>query len=293
MAGVAPDSPSNRIDPNTLESPYAGVGSVVVNGDPLSGVVVASQYVLTAAHVVSGQSASAIQFVLNIGGTPWQSAVDSIATYPTFSFPYDDLAIIKLATPVPDGVPIYPLYNGSIKTGLTITLVGYGASGNGNAGVSVGQSANVKRVGGNVVDILTTTTDNSGRSSRFFVYDFDGPTGNGPLGGPTIGNTVETLVAVGDSGSPSFVHNGAALQLFGINNFVSPSSGTTVNYEFGTLGGGIVACDPVFASWLQSATNGTLGVTARDVPLPAWAVGLLAIALSIGIARSLSSHPSA
>src|ERR1700761_8835214 len=67
MAGESPDSPAARIDPNTADSPYAGVGAVVVGGQPLSGVLIASQYVLTAAHVVSGQSPSNIQFVLNLG----------------------------------------------------------------------------------------------------------------------------------------------------------------------------------------------------------------------------------
>lgn len=53
MAGAPPDSPAARIDPNTTSSPWSGVGSVVVNGAPYSGVVVAPNFVLTAAHVAS------------------------------------------------------------------------------------------------------------------------------------------------------------------------------------------------------------------------------------------------
>jgi len=121
----------------------------------------------------------------------------------------------------------------------------------------------VKRTGTNVVDALQLTIDSSGLTSRFYIYDFDGPTGNGSSGGPTTGNTSETLVAVGDSGGPSFVRNGNVLQLFGINTFVSaPAAGASVNYQFGTIGGGIVASEPRFASWLQTATNGTLGAGA-------------------------------
>jgi len=281
MAGQSPDSPAARVDANVSGSPYAGVGSVVVNGTPLSGVVIASQYVLTAGHDVNGAAVSAIQFVLNPGGTPWSSAVESVTIYPTFSFPYDDLAVLKLTNPVPIGVPAYPMYSGPIATGLTITLVGYGGSGNGNVGVTVGASSSVKRTGENVVDQLPTSLDSSGLTSRFFAYDFDGPSGDGSLGGLTLGNSLETVVAVGDSGSPSFVHNGNALQLFGINTFVSPPvAGQSVNYEFGTLGGGIVAADPRFAAWLRSATNGTLGVpTVIDAPLPAWTAALLVLAL--------------
>jgi hypothetical protein len=286
MAGVAPDSPAARVDPNTASSPFAGVGSVVVNGDAVSGVVIASQYVLTAAHVASGQSPSSITFMLNLGGTtPWTSSVEAITVYPTFSFPYDDLAVLKLANPVPDGVPIYQMYSGTIATGLIIKLVGYGASGNGNAGVTVAGSSSVKRTGENVVDLLTSTLDSSGLTSKFFLYDFDGPTGDGPLGGPTLGNSLETLVAVGDSGSPSFVINNGGLQLFGINTFVSDSPSTApITYEFGTVGGGIVASDPRFASWLQTSTAGTLGQTpSNDVPVPMWANELLALSLAIAI----------
>jgi Trypsin len=279
MAGQPPDSPTARVDANVPGSPYAGVGSVVVGGSPLSGVVIAAQYVLTAGHVVSGQAPSNIQFVLNLNGsTQWTSTVDSVSTYPTFNFPYDDLAVLKLTKPVPDNVPVYSIYSGPISTGLLITLVGYGGSGNGNTGVTVGASSAVKRSGGNVVDALQPTVDNSGLTSKFYLYDFDGPTGNGPLGGPTTGNSVETLVAVGDSGSPAFVHNGAVLQLFGINTFVSTPGGGAANYEFGTAGGGIVASDPRFASWLQTATAGTLGQApfTADGPLPLWCDALLA-----------------
>ena len=75
MAGAAPDSPAARVDSNTAQSLFAGVGSVVVNGSPLSGVVIAGQYVLTAGHVVAGQPVSAIHFALNQGGAQWVSAV--------------------------------------------------------------------------------------------------------------------------------------------------------------------------------------------------------------------------
>jgi secreted trypsin-like serine protease len=287
MAGQAPDSAAARVNPNT-DSTYSGVGSVLVNGAPLSGVVIASQYVLTAAHVVSGSATNVIRFALNLGATQWTSGIESVAIYPTYSFPYDDLAVLKLATPVPASVPIYQLYSGSQSTGLTITLVGYGQSGNGDVGPTVGASSTVKRAGINVVDALQPTVDSSGRTSRFFIYDFDGPTGNGSLGGATTGNASETVVAVGDSGSPAFVRVGSSVQLFGINNFVAAPNGGTVTYEFGTVGGGVVAADPRFSAWLSTTTEGTLGKPAADVPVPVWAdvlMGVLMAALLMSHAR--------
>jgi secreted trypsin-like serine protease len=291
MAGQAPDSPAARINPNS-DTTWSGVGSVVVNGAPLSGVVIAGRFVLTAAHVVSGAQLNTVQFVLNLGATQWASPIESVVIHPTYSFPYDDLAVLKLANPVPPSVPIYRMYTGAQTTGLLLTLVGYGSSGNGNTGVSVGASSSVKRIGENVLDALQSTVDSSGHTSRFFLYDFDGPTGNGALGGPTIGNTVETSVAVGDSGSPVFVHNGSAPQLFGITNLVTSPTGGTVNYEFGTVGGGIIASDPRFSAWLQTATEGTLGTPAQlDVPLPLWSGIALVFILVLVSMRYANTAP--
>jgi secreted trypsin-like serine protease len=279
MAGQAPDSAAARVNPNS-DRTWSGVGSVVVNGAPLSGVVIAGRFVLTAAHVVSGAQLNALQFVLNLGATQWTSPIESVVIHPTYSFPYDDLAVLKLANPVPPSVPIYRMYTGAQTAGLTLLLVGYGASGNGDTGVNVAANSSVKRIGENVLDGLQSTVDSSGHTSRFFLYDFDGPTGNGVLGGPTLGNTLETVVAVGDSGSPVFVHNGSTPQLFGISNLVTSPTGGTVNYEFGTVGGGIIASDSRFSAWLQTATEGTLGSPAQvDVPLPLWSGVVLAFVL--------------
>jgi secreted trypsin-like serine protease len=279
MAGQAPDSAAARVNPNS-DPTWSGVGSVVVNGAPLSGVVIAGRFVLTAAHVVSGAQTNALQFVLNLGATQWTSPIESVVIHPTYRFPYDDLAVLKLATPVPPSVPLYRMYTGAQTTGLTLLLVGYGASGNGDVGVNAAASSSVKRTGANVLDALQSTVDASGHTSRFFLDDFDGPTGNGASGGPTVGNTLETVVAVGDSGSPVFVRNGSTPQLFGISNLVTSPTGGTVNYEFGTVGGGIIASDSRFSAWLQTATEGTLGSPAQvDAPLPLWSGVALAFVL--------------
>jgi hypothetical protein len=287
MAGSPPDSAAARVDANVGTSAFAGVAAISINGGTFTGVVIAPQYVLTAGHVAAAAAGNtaAIQVILNTGGTPWTTSVLSATTYPSYSFPYDDLAILQLAAPVPAGVPVYPMYGGPLQSGLILVLAGYGESGNGNVGPSVGPATAVKRTGQNTLDELTTTLDTSGLSSRFFVYDFDGPTGNGSLGGPTLGNALETMVAVGDSGGPSFVEVGAGLQVLGINTFAAaPLPNQSPTYTFGNLGGGIVAADPRFASWLQTTTQGTMPAPAgsqsdSDGPLPPWSYLLLGGAL--------------
>lgn len=159
------------------------------------------------------------QFVLNYGGDQSHtiSAV-AVVRYPTASFPYDDLALIQLASAVPAGVAVYPLAREPITSAQPITLVGYGASGNGSVGVSVSSSRTVKRVGGNALDAVQTALDTSGRTSLFYLYDFDGPTGSGVMGGATLGNTVETIVQGGDSGSPALIGLPGAYRLVGIKH---------------------------------------------------------------------------
>jgi hypothetical protein len=287
MAGAAPDAAGARVDANVATSPFAGVAAISINGSIYSGVVIAPQYILTAGHVVAAGSAAAMQVTLNPGPSPWTSGVLAATAYPTFSFPYDDLGILQLATPVPAGVPVYPLYSGPLQTGLILWLAGYGASGNGTTGVSIGPTAAVKRSGRNTLDALATTLDNSGSTSRFFEYDFDGPSGTGPLGGPTLGNAVETMVAYGDSGGPAFIAVGASLQVLGINTFAATTApNQPVTYTFGEIGGGIVAADPRFAAWLQTTTQGTMpssniSTNDSDGPLPVWSYVLLAGALLV------------
>jgi hypothetical protein len=271
MAGAPPDTPVARVDANTTSSPWNGVGSVVVSGGVYSGVVVAPRFVLTAAHVVGTTSPTAIQFVLNFGGNQTHTIpAQAVFRYPTASFPYDDLALIELSTAVPAGVHVYPLIREPLNAAQKITLVGYGASGNGNAGISVAASRSVKRSGENIVDAVQTSVDGSGRSSLFYLYDFDGPSGNGVFGGPTLGNAVETLVAGGDSGSPAFL----GTSLLGINTFVAqPVAGQPNDYKFGMFGGGMLLSRPEFLDWIDATTGYTADTGAVDIPtLPQWAV---------------------
>jgi len=289
MAGSVPDSAAARIDANTGDSPWTSAVAVIVNGGIYSGVVVAPQHVLTAAHVVGAWPPTALSVQLNPGTVPVTRHVTAVQRFPSYSFPYDDLALLTLGDMVPDTVRVLPIYRQGLPPAQSLILVGHGYSGLGDVGASVPGVASTKRRGMNAADAVQTTVDTSGRSSLFYLFDFDGPTGAGALGGPTLGNTVETGLAGGDSGSPAYAEIGGSRWLVGINNLVSPAPGSTqVNYRFGTLGGGILLSDPRFIDWLQSATQGSLGqqpASHGDVPLPGWALGLLAASLGVAQRR--------
>lgn len=303
MAGIEPDTPAARVDPNTVDSPWAGVVVVRVNGGVYTGVMVSPRHVLTAAHVAGGavNEPHRVEVVLNFGGDASHVlAVDQVQPYPGNSFPYDDLALLRLTAPVPDDVPVYPVNDLPVARGVEMTLVGYGASGQGDVGPRTGSNVSIKRVGWNALDTMTDKVDNSGRTSVFYLYDFDGPEGNGPMGGPSLGNARETVVGGGDSGSPAFIISEYGYRaVVGINTFATPmNSGRPLNYGFGQGGGGIFLA-PRFLDWLDQASDGMVRRLSTLPPptsrLPMWIGGGVVVSALAGYAgwRWLRSEPPA
>lgn len=260
MAGASPDSPAARIDPNTVDSPWAGVGSLSITGQQFpatfSAALIAPNYILTAAHVVTGVAPSLITFNLNAGSLTQQIGAAEVFIHPGFggfNNPdlNDDLAIVRLAAPVSSGVPTYSLLRDTLPAGATLTFVGYGGSGNGDTGPTIGSSPTVKRTGRNNADLFVADDDGSG-AAEIYYFDFDGPTlASNLMGGLTLGNELETSVSGGDSGSPTFVQDsGGIWRLAGVNTFTFKSSEGQTPATFGTGGGGMLV--PAYAGWIDS-----------------------------------------
>ncbi len=235
------DTPSARIDPNTTSSPYAGVGSVqaTFGADTFigTGAAFSPYHILTAAHVLDLNNDGTIDvtpanvvFHLNFGGNLTHNiAAASLAVHPDwtgFSNPegniHDDIAVITLSSPLPLGVPIYPLYASPVALGTTFIHVGYGQSGNGeNPIYTVGPSFSVKRSGSNNADLFESD-DEGGSDFELYAFDFDGPTADTNfVGGLTLDNKVETTLGGGDSGGPAFINDGGILKIAGNNTFIS------------------------------------------------------------------------
>lgn len=232
------------IDPNTADSPWASVGSITINGGGYSGVLLDSQHVLTAAHVVAGQVASAgnVSFTLNAGSLSQTLTASSISVFDGYmgTTPgsdgvwHDDLAVITLNTPITGVVPIYDLYSGSMLN-QTISMVGYGGSG-----------ASVKKVGQNVVDIVLNDDDIAGSTTNeVYVFDLDGASGNGPYGGPAL--STEAGYTGGDSGSPVFVE----VRVKGVMQWqiAGTSTFTGTTDSGGVIGGGTIVAS--YIPWIQ------------------------------------------
>lgn len=283
------------VDANLVSSPWAGVGAVKVNGGTYSGALIGNQYVLTAAHVVGGAAPGQVQFVLNVGGAPSQTlAAESIHVFPGYQGTtsgadgvwHDDLALVKLAAPVAAGVPVYDLYDGPLL-GKTVSLVGYGAGGDGVNGATIGSDDNLKRVGQNRID-LTLVDDDGGTQHEIFLFDFDGPDSTTNVFGAnnslnlTLGAAVEAQYAGGDSGSPMFVNDNGTWKLAGIAAFNASVTGLPgSNVKFGAVGGGGIVAP--YATWIQETI-------ATPVPEPETWLMLLAGLGLLGVARVRKLH---
>lgn len=273
-AGIPPDSPGDRVDPNTTDSLYAGVGSLRVTKRPYvyigTATPIGPNHVLTAAHMLDLNDKGRINvkprdvvFNLNYGGDlTHQIAASALYIHPDWTgflnpSVNDDVAVIELSEPLPDGVPFYWLNTDPFEAIETATLVGYGMSGDGVNGYTVGPQFDVKREGGNLTDFYDV--DDEGTLAReVFEYDFDWP--DESLGfslTPGLGNDVETTLGGGDSGGPAFIDDGGddgheGLEIFGINTFtfghLQPAP------YFGSGGGGIVV-EP-YVDWINSIIAG-------------------------------------
>jgi hypothetical protein len=178
----------------------------------------------------------------------------------------DDVALIRLASPVPAGVPVYNLsttFSGNVEA---ITSVGYGESGS-PSGINVAASFVTKRVGHNQADAVFNDDEGPINNTNFegFEADFDGPTAATNvfnLGNPAVegtrGNVVETTIAPGDSGSPSFLSDFDSLSpilgsdgqpiVYGINTF-----STSDSPAYGSVFGGTLVSR--YASWIDSVIH--------------------------------------
>jgi len=276
LEGVPPDSPADRVDPNTTDSPYAGVGSLWVDAPGPGGYIgsataISPTHVLTAAHMLDLDDngsidvlPSDVEFILNFG-SDFSHVITASALYvhpdwTGFSNPSvnDDVAVIELSGPLPDGVPIYPLNTDPFVSIETATLVGYGMSGDGVNGYYVDPEFEVKRVGGNLMDFYDSDDESPHLATEIFEYDFDWPDdSNGFSSTPGLGNDVETTLGGGDSGGPAFIDDGSGgLEIFGINTY---SFGYFASAPlFGSGGGGMVVAE--YADWINSVIDGqTLG----------------------------------
>ena len=231
---------------------------------------------------------------------------------------HDDLALVELVTPVPAGTPIYPLHTSALTASEHLYFAGYGKSGFGDVGVgdplcgTAGGPAcpagtviptlpiEVKRTGENLAEFFVNDDEGIGNTGpqELFLFDFDGPTDIAFFGGGTLGNDVESTIALGDSGGPSFIdsdpfQSGIQPAIAGVNTFTFEIGGAdfgqyyqpSVGSNFlGTLGGGVVVDN--YVDWLNSNISVDLQLSAAVASVTAGAGNVDSITYDVTVANA-------
>jgi len=305
-AGMLPDSPAARIDPNTSASPYSGVVSINIRYDGssyiCSGALVGKRSVVSAGHCVDtdgngtlvdiNKPGSDVRVIFNSNGT-YNAIMTAVKVsmnpdYQGFgNCPVgvsgfcvnDDISVITLGEDAPASAKIYKIATNPVFSGERIMLAGYGTTGDGINGFTQGPAFNRKRTGGNYMDFYDGDDEQNfnGRAEVYYA-DFDG---NGRdtfcdfagVCSPVLANNVETGIGGGDSGGPSFINMYGEMMLVANNTF-----GNSFLYDdgqFGTYFGGVVLGG--YADYLQRATNGDVTFVPEPGSFALFGLGALAL----------------
>ena len=225
-----------------------------------SGVLISSEWVLTAAHVVGGTDnrgagISNLRFALegqSRFAEEWIPHPNWAATGANL-FAGWDLGLVRLSDPVFDTAPA-TLYTGTDELGQVATAVGFGATGTGLTGAT-GPSG-TKRAGQNIIDAVGPNTTPGSviapPTDRLVTIDFDEP---GDPGESTLGSStplnLEYLTAPGDSGGGLFLEVDGQTQVAGITSLGSSFDG--VDSDYGDRASFTRVSS--FLDWIESTTG--------------------------------------
>lgn len=223
-----------------------------------SGTLIASDWVLTAGHVVD----SAISLTFTIAGKTYEAA--SWLAYPKWRgdlLSGYDIGLVQLDSEV-SGITPATLYTGSDELGAEAVAVGFGMTGTGETGAVI--SDGQKRAGQNDIDVLYTKNPKR-KNPRILLSDFDNPEDRDDnVYGSWIPADLEYLIAPGDSGGGLFIDfadDGLGALLVGVHSFGASFDGET-DSDYGDISGHTRVSE--FGKWIDSVLSGSGNGDGKD-----------------------------
>ena len=295
---------------------FAATGQVGITEGAASfsgtGVLIANDWVLTAAHNWTNASVTALTFTVggtlytgNLAQRPqhplWNTSPAPLANATVGISQGWDIALFRLTAPVV-GITPAQLYTGSGELGSQAYTLGFGRTGTGTTPVTNNVSGSIHAIS-NTIDRTTSQTSGGFPGGQLF-YDFDSgvaagntlvtaglpdaPTSSfmttlnpaGTIAGTTSTTTqvkngaitIEGGTAQGDSGGPTFILDGGAWKVAGITSW---GVNPADNYGANGLYGDVTAVTRVSTqvAWINSIL----------VPEPATGIMMMLAVMILGI----------
>jgi chymotrypsin len=214
------------------------------------GVLIAPEWIVTAAHAITWQSEirqvmvngvarDVAKLVIHPGyKKPAQELLDhALATWDWTLFraslsASDDIALVRLAKPILDVAPI-PLNKSAREFNATVEIIGKGATGKGDTGY---QFSDPHRT-----ELRRAQNKITSAYGRWLCYLLDEPSAALPLEGGS---------GSGDSGGPLLVRSGKNWSLVGLTSWVDPQSTVRVPGRYGQISCNVRVSH--YAAWIES-----------------------------------------